>query len=49
MYSNKRSIIATSLGVIAIGVVGFAYGIAWIGVVWCTGGVLLLILGAKLK
>jgi uncharacterized protein YqhQ len=49
MYSNKQSLLATSLGVVAIGVVGFLYGIPWIGVVFCAGGLLLLVLGATLK
>jgi hypothetical protein len=49
MYSNRTSMFAYASGVIAIGVVGLLLGAAWIGVVFCTGGLLLLVLGAIIK
>lgn len=49
MYSNRKSMFAYAFGVVAIGVVGFLSGAVWIGLVFCTGGLLLLVLGAIIK
>ena len=48
-YSYKRSMYWYGVGVIVIGLVGFLYGLPWIGVAFCLGGVLLFILGNKLR
>jgi hypothetical protein len=49
MYSNRTSMFVYAFGVVAIGVVGLLLGAVWIGVVFCTGGLLLLVLGAIIK
>jgi hypothetical protein len=49
MYSNRKSMFAYAFGVIAVGVVGFLSGAVWIGLVFCTGGLLYLFSGRSLS